>query len=150
MTRLLAAFWLVLVCGSSLAGTLVSKADTTYIFSLNRLEWEAYATRVTHPPDWNVSLSPHHTGTAVMAFNPATGSGMSIQPLYRDDENPPEVLIFGSYYPRGTLPVFSSDLQRQTEEQAHEDLGSQYSVVASYGSNPFGEGIKLTIKKSTN
>lgn len=150
MRRMFSALCLVLVSGSSLAETLVSRTDTAYIFSLNKQGWERYATQVTHPPSWNVSLSPHDTGTSVMAFDPATGVGLSIQPMFRDEENPPELLIFGSYYPSGSLPPFTSELQRQTEEQAEEDLGSQYSVAASYGSNPFGEGIELLIKRSTD
>ena len=149
MRTLLVALWVVLACDSTLAGTLVSQAETAYIFSLNRHEWETYATRVEHPPSWNVNLSPNQTGTAVMAFDPATGVGLSVQPLYRGDDNSPESLIFGSYYPLGTLPAFTSNLQRETEEQARDDLGSQYSVVASYGRYPFGEGVELTIQKST-
>ncbi len=150
MRRLILASWLVLVTGLASAGTLVSREDTSYIFSLNKHQWEAYATRVAHPPDWNLSLTPNDTGTAVIAFDPATGVGMSIQPLYADEENPPEVVIFGSYYPRGTLPEFTDDLQRQTEEQAEQDLGSPYRVAASYGSYPFGEGVELTVTKPTN
>ena len=149
MRTLLVALWVVLACDSTLAGTLVSQAETAYIFSLNRHEWETYATRVKHPPSWNVSLSPNQTGTAVMAFDPATSVGLSVQPFYRDHDDSPESLIFGSYYPLGTLPAFTSDLQRETEEQARDDLGSQYSVVASYGRSPFGEGVELTIQKST-
>ncbi len=149
MRTLLVALWLVLACDSTLAGTLVSQTETAYIFSLNRHEWETYATRVKHPPRWNVSLSPNQTGTAVMAFDPATGVGLSIQPLYRGGDNFPESLILGSYYPLGTLPAFTSDLQRETEVQARDDLGSQYRVVASYGRYPFGEGVELTIQKST-
>lgn len=148
MRTLLVALWVVLACDSTLAGTLVSRAETAHIFSLNRHEWETYATRVKHPPSWNVSLSPDQTGTAVMAFDPATGVGLSVQPFYRDDDNSPESLIFGSYYPLGTLPAFTSDLQRETEVQARDDLGSQYRVVASYGRYPFGEGVELTIQKS--
>jgi hypothetical protein len=149
MRTLLVALWVVLACNSTLAGTLVSRAETAYIFSLNLHEWETYATRVKHPPSWNVSLSPNQTGTVVMAFDPATGVGLSVQPLYRGDDSSPESLIFGSYYPPGTLPAFTSGLQHDTEEQAREDLGSQYSVVASYGRHPFGEGVELTIQKST-
>ena len=118
---------------------IVNKQDTDRIFSFNRAQWESYARQVTHPPGWKVQLRPLETGTGLMALDLEKGMGLSVQPLFMDEESPPMTLIVGSYYPAGTLPTFSDDLRRQMEASASADLGTAYSVSISFKRmSPFG------------
>ncbi|MCH8041685.1 MAG: sel1 repeat family protein [Nitrospinae bacterium] len=127
---------------------IISKADADYVFNLTKPEWEAYANRMIHPMGWEARLAPHDTGTAVMAFNPATGFGLSIQPFYSDDDTRPGALMVGSYFPLGTLPEFTDEYKNQIEAEAKTDLGSDYSVSAIYKKmSPTLEGLELLIGK---
>ena len=111
-------------------------------------QWEAYAKRMVHPEGWRVRLSPHESGTGVMSYNPKTGVGLSIQPLYGNDTSPPGMLVVGSYFPAGTLPKFTDELKRRMEADAGRDLGPEYSVLARYSAlAPSIEGIELTVMK---
>jgi hypothetical protein len=87
---------------------------------------------MVHPDGWKVRLSPVDTGTGVMAFDPKTGMGLAIQPLFRDRQSPPDMLIVGSYYPAGTFPDFSDRLKRDMEAAARSDLGPAYLVSISF------------------
>lgn len=129
------------------AEKIINKEDADYIFSLNRAGWEAYARRMVYPEGWKVRLAPHDTGTGVMAFDGNTNFGLSIQPLFVTDEDPPGMLIVGSYYPLGHLPPFTDDFRKGLEKEAVKDLGQGYSVSASYTKLPSFEGIELKITK---
>jgi hypothetical protein len=126
---------------------IINKQDADYIFSLNKAGWERYVQRMIHPEGWKVRFGHHDTGTSVMAFDPTTGMGLSVQPLYNNDESPPTLLIVGSYYPLGSLPAFTDDFKKSLEKDATEDLGATYSVSASYLKMPSFEAIELMIKK---
>ena len=126
---------------------IVNKQDTDYIFGLNKADWESYALRMVHPDGWKVRLMPHDTGTSVMAFDLNTGMGLSIQPLYDSDDKPPMFLIIGSYYPLGFLPPFTDDFKRGVEKEAAADLGTAYTVSATYNKIAQFEAIELTITK---
>jgi hypothetical protein len=82
-----------------------------------------------------------------MAYDSKNGYGLSIQPFYKDDKSPPDILIVGSYYPSGTLPKFTDEFRTAIESEAKEDLGSKYSVSASHTKMPPFEGIELMITK---
>ena len=134
-----------LVRANALGETIISKQDADRIFSMTKPEWETYAQKIRYPSDWEIRLSRHITGAGVMAFNPKTGYGLSVQPLYRDDKSPPEMLVVGSYYPAGVFPKFTETLKKGIEEEAKKDLGSNYSVTASYAKMPPFEGVELTV-----
>ena len=138
----------ILLCPpTSAAEKIINKQDADYIFSLNRAGWEAYVKRMIHPDGWKVRLSPHDTGTGVMSFDPNSGFGLSIQPLYNGNEGPPKILIVGSYYPLGTLPDFTEDFKKSLENDAEKDLGPDYSVSASYIKMPPFETIELKVMR---
>jgi hypothetical protein len=88
-----------LVALSPASEKIINREDAEYTFGLNRGEWEAYAKRMVHPDGWKVRISPYDTGTGVMSFDPKSGLGLSVQPLYSDNKGPPAVPIVGSYYP---------------------------------------------------
>ena len=126
---------------------IVNKQDADYIFGLNKADWESYAQRIFYPDGWKVRLTPHDTGISVMAFDPNTGIGLSIQPFYDSDDKPPTVLIVASHYPLGVLPVFTDDFKRGLEKEAAADLGPGYTVSATYTKIEQFETIGLTITK---
>src|SRR5208282_1233611 len=78
---------------------IVNKQDTDMVFRLNKADWNAAAEQMFHPEGWTVRLSPFETGMGVGSFDPKTGIGLSVQPLYTNDKGPPDRLIVGSYYP---------------------------------------------------
>ena len=103
---------------------------------------------MVHPAGWQVRLSPFDSGTAVMSYNPKTGVGLLIQPLYRDDASAPDILMVVSYFPVGTLPKFTDELKRSMEADARKDLGQEYSVSARYTTiSSSVEGLELTVMK---
>ena len=106
--------------------TIVNKQDTDRIFSFNRAQWESYAGQFTYPPGWKLRLYPADSGTGVMALDLENRMGLSVQPLFIDEESPPLMLTVGSYYPAGTLPTFSEELRRQMQASASADLGPAY------------------------
>lgn len=126
---------------------IINKQDADYIFSLNRAGWEAYVKRMIHPDGWKVQLSPYDTGTGVMSFDPNSGFGLSIQPLYNGNEGPPTILIVGSYYPLETLPDFTAEFKKSLENDVLKDLGPNYSVSATYTKMPPFEAIELTVMR---
>ena len=63
-----------------------------------------------------------------MSFDPNSGFGLSIQPLYNGNDGPPIILIVGSYYPLGTLPDFTEEFKKSLGNDVLKDLGSSYSV----------------------
>ena len=126
---------------------ILNKQDAEYIFGLNRGEWEAYAKRMIHPNGWKTQLAPHDTGTQVASFDSNTGMGLSIQPLYDNNNSPPTILIVGSYYPLGSLPTFTEDFKIDLEKQAEQDLGLAYSVRALQSNISTLDGIELWVTK---
>src|SRR3990172_769352 len=134
VAALRAALPLLLAGGvpSEARGRIVNKQDADRIFGLNRSQWEAEAKQMVHPDGWKVRLSPVETGTGGMAFDPKTGMGLAVQPLFRDWQSPPEMLVVGSYYPAGTFPKFNERLKRDMEAAARSDLGPAYSVSISF------------------
>jgi hypothetical protein len=132
---------------SQTSDEILSKEDAEHIFSLTRNEWEFYAKNMVHPYGWQVQLGPHDTGTSVMAFDPNTGMGLSIQPLYYDNTAPPDSLVVGSYYPSGSLQTFSEELRQELEKEASRDLGPNYFVSASHTKFLNWEGVLFTVSK---
>lgn len=141
---------ILFVAGALAAESIISKADVERIFSMRKAEWEAYAPRIADPK-WNVQLKRVDTGTGVMAFEPSTGMGLSIQPLYLDDKDPPTMLIVGSFYPIGRTPGNLAASEREMEQEAQRHLGHVYAVSARYVKlPPSWEGIELSVTRSAN
>jgi hypothetical protein len=128
--------------------TIISKEDADRIFSMTKAQWEAYARKVNNPPDWKFAVSNHDTGACLMGFDPKTGHGLSLQPLYDHDNSPPVKLIVGSYYPAGSFPQFTDQLKRQLEQAAMKDLGPEYSVTASSVKLPKLDGVEFAVSKA--
>jgi hypothetical protein len=113
---------------------LVNRRDADRIFGLNRAQWEAEAQQFVPPQGWSVRLSPVATGTGVIAMDLNTGMGLGIQPLFREPQGPPEMLVVGSYYPAGTFRQFNEQVKRDMEAATSTDLGQPYSVNVTFTS----------------
>lgn len=151
ISQLLALLMLLTPLSRVLAAeTIISKADVERIFNMRKAEWDAYAPRIA-APNWKIRLQQASTGNGVMAFDPSTGVGLSVQPLYLDDESPPTMLVVGSFYPLGKLPPHLAVAQHDIERNAQRDLGRGYSISARYvRPSPSLEGIELTVTRLEN
>jgi hypothetical protein len=111
----------------------VNRQDVDRIFALNLAEWNQQAKQFQHPPGWEVRVSPPlDTGTAVMAFDPKSGTGLSLQPLFHNAQKPPDMLILSNLFPPGTFPEFSEKMKQEMEAAARTDLGPAYAVRISF------------------
>ncbi|HMG34354.1 MAG TPA: hypothetical protein VKM94_10485 [Blastocatellia bacterium] len=153
MNTIVTYFAVVLVIGlSSLQGpveaqeTIISQKDADYVFSLTRPEWEKQSKKF-FAPGWTVRSAKHETGSQIMGFDPSTGIGLSIQPLYQNDRNPPHMVIVGNYFPIGVLPPITDELKKDMEVAAQKDLGPTYSVRLIYTRMEKNELIELLLTK---
>jgi hypothetical protein len=123
---------------------IVSKRDADRIFGLSRSQWEAEARAFVPPRGWNVRLQPATTGTSVIATDPRTGTGLGVQPSFRNAQGPPELLVVSSYYPAGTLRRYSEQMRREMETAAAADLGAAYvAIVAFSEATPAAAGFDV-------
>ena len=98
------------------------------VFGLNKADWNAAAEEMIHPEGLTVRLHRLETGTGVGSFDPKTGMGVTVQPLYTNTKGPPDMVIVGSYFPVGTFQQFSDQAKKNIEAAARSDLGDGYSV----------------------
>ena len=126
--------------------TIISKADADRIFGMNRPAWEVYAKHLDPPPGWTMRLLPQTTGTGFAAYDPATGMGLSVQPLYPNDNDPPDMIVVGSWYPAGRFR-FTPERVAGIERAAQRDLGPGYAVSASTTRQREIEGVELLVTR---
>jgi hypothetical protein len=134
------------VCAQAQSETIISKQDADMMFGMNRSAWESYAQRMNPPLGWRARLLPQSTGTGFAAFDPATGMGLTVQPLFANETDPPDMIVVGSWYPVGRLRLTPA-LVADTERAAQRDLGPGYSVSASSAKLPELEGIQLRVSR---
>jgi len=128
--------------------TIVSRKDADYVFSLTRANWEKDSKRF-FAPGWIVRSTKHETGSGIMGFDPSTGIGLSIQPLYQSDRDPPTMVIIGNYFPIGALPPMTDQLKKEMEATAQTDLGPTYIVRLNYTKMEKMDGIELILTKKS-
>ncbi len=133
--------------GGEAQGTIISKRDTDYVFSLTRPVWEQQS-KTFFPRSWLVRSTKHDTGTQIIGFDPSNGIGLSIRPLYQNDYDPPDTLVVDHYFPVGSLPPMTDELKNEMEGAAQKDLGSTYSVRLNYTKTEKLEAIELIVTKT--
>jgi hypothetical protein len=126
--------------------TIISKKDADHVFSLTRPEWEKQS-KGFFAPGWTVRSAKHETGSQIMGFDPSTGIGLSVQPFFQDDNNRPDLVIVGNYFPIGTLPPMTDELKKDMEVATQKDLGLTYSVRLNYTKMEKIEAIELILTK---
>ena len=147
MKRFLYLFIVLLAIEGASAEEIISKDDADYIFSLDRDGWEEYVNRMEYPDGWSARKSTHNTGTGIMAYDPATGFGLSVQPMYGNTNESPDMIIVGSYYPKGTIPLMDEELKERLRKESEEDLGPSYTVSVLFADAPPFEGVELLVTK---
>ena len=124
---------------------ILSDIDIHKIWNLTLNEWAVYVQDIDPPEGWKTQLFPKDTGAVVMFFDSNSSMGLSLRPYYRDNNSPPVRLTVGSYYPIGTFPKFTEELKKNLESDEAANLGSGYSVTATYNPLQLIEVIKLDI-----
>jgi len=111
---------------------IVSERDADRIFRLSRSQWEDEAKRLVQSEGWKVQPGPNDAGTGVITFDPKTGVGLAVRPLFPDAQGPPETLVVGSYYPTGTFRRLTDQTQKELEATTGSDLGPGYTLTVSF------------------
>jgi len=126
--------------------TIISKKDADHIFSLKKSEWEVYKNRYVFPEGWEVRFNEINTGTGIIAYDNVNNMGLSVQPLYEDDNSFPDLVIVGSYYEKGRFDFFNQEFISDVKKEAEKDLGSKYVVDVKYvrPSEKY-EGVEITL-----
>ena len=124
--------------------TLISRHDADMIFSLTKPQWENKADQFI-APGWTVRTGKLDKGTLVSMFQAATGMTVSIQPLFRGDDQPPAAVVVGNYYPIGILPPMTDERKKDMEATAQRDLAPDYNVSMSYGKLEQLETVELIV-----
>jgi hypothetical protein len=127
---------------------IISKKDADFVFSLRKHDWETEVKKF-FAPGWTIRSFQLDTGMQVAGYDPSTGFGISIQPLYRSSsDDPPEVVIVGSYFPPGAMPPMNEQAQKGMETTAQQDLGAAYHVGLSYERKDNLDCFHLILAKS--
>ena len=106
---------------------LLKKEDAARVFALTKPQWDAAALTFI-APGWDVRFAKHDTGVHVIGFDPTTGCGFSLQPLYKSDIGPPAMIIIGNYFPSGQFPPITPERKIDMETIAIHALGPTYKV----------------------
>jgi len=112
---------------------ILSKTDADYVFSRTRQQWERDS-NAFFGPGRVVTTKRFDTGTLAMVVDQATGVGVSVQPFYRNDFAPPELVMITNFFPIGFLPPMTEELKKDMEAAAQKDLAPTYSVRMRYRS----------------
>ncbi len=54
-------------------------------------------------------IQPIDTGSVMGAFDQETNIGLTVQPLFKNNDSSPEMIIVGSWFPMGMLKIYRRD-----------------------------------------
>ena len=128
---------------------IISKQEVDHLFSLTKPQWQTESVKfVALVAPGSVGKTAEYTsGNLLAAYDPSTGIGRFIQPLYPNEKEPPFLVIVGFYYPPGSLPPMTAELQKDIEMQVQTELGGDYSVQLRYSKTEDHESIELQLKQ---
>lgn len=109
---------------------LLRKEDADRVFGFTKPEWDSAAPTFI-APGWDIRFAKHDTGVHVIGFDPGTGFGFSLQPLYEKNTGPPRMIIVSNYFPSGQFPSITPELKRDMERVANDALAPTYNVKAN-------------------
>ena len=124
--------------------TLITKSDVDRVFSLNKAQWAETAALMI-APGWTLHITDHHTGAHIIGFSPDKGVGLSIQPFFRDEKRPPDMVVVGNYFPLGLLPPMTEQLKREMEALVQKEISSAYSLNLKHEIQDKMEMIEIVI-----
>ena len=127
---------------------LLTKPQADEVFSFTKSQWEARAVGSNLVPiDWHIRFSRHDTGLQIIGYEPLTGFGFSVQPLYANDTDPPIMVIIRNYFLPGKLPPVTEQLQKGIEAVAQRSLGPTYKVKLKCGRIENFDSLEFTLTK---
>jgi hypothetical protein len=106
---------------------LLNKADVDRVFSFNKVQWTQAAPQMI-APGWNVRVYDHELGAQIIGYDPSTGVGLSVMPIFRDETSLPYMVVVGNYLPIGTLPPTTNETRQAMELIAQQEIGAAYSL----------------------
>ena len=124
----------------------ISKKDADLIFSLTKAEWKSNAHKF-FARGFEIKLREQDSGTEINAYDPSSGYGISVRPIYLNDQDKPEMLIVGNYVPLGFLPPMTDDFKRAIEATVLKDLGPVYSARLTHSRTESSEVIEISINR---
>ena len=135
------------MCCSALAQSIVSREEADHIFTLDRVGWEKYVLQLAAPRGWKIEVKKLASGSRLLAQDRLRGIVISMQPFYDSDDEPPDMLVVGSHYPRGTYPEFDDERKRDLETEVAADLGSDYSTLVLFKQTDLMEGFDIILTR---
>ena len=127
---------------------LLTKPQADEVFSFTKSQWEACAAGSSFVPiDWHIRFSRHDTGLQIIGYEPLTGFGFSVQPLYINDTDPPIMVIIRNYFLPGKLPPMTEQLQKDIEAAAQRSLGPIYNVKLKCGKVENFDSLEFILTK---
>ncbi len=127
---------------------LLTKKQADDVFSFTKSQWESRAAgRSFVPIDWHIRFSRHDTGLQIIGYEPLTGFGFSVQPLYANDTDPPTMVIIRNYFLPRKLPPMTQQLQKDIEAAAQRSLGPTYKVKLECGRIENFDSLEFTLTK---
>ena len=104
---------------------LLNKADVDRVFSFNKAQWTQAAPQMI-ATGWNVRVYEHESGVQIIGYDPSTGVGLSIMPMFRDETSLPDMVVVENYLPIGTLPPTTDATRQEMELIAQKEIGAAY------------------------
>jgi len=127
---------------------LLTKPQADEVFSFTKSQWEARAAGSSFVPiDWHIRFSRHDTGLQIIGYEPLTGFGLSVQPLYANDTDPPIMVIIRNYFLPGKFPQMTEQLQKDLEAVAQRSLGPANNVKLKCGRIENFDSLEFTLIK---
>lgn len=126
-------------------GRILSKEEVDRVFSLTKLQWKEFASTF-FAPAWILKYFEYDSGVSVSGFDPTTGFGFSLQPLYQNDTNPPFMVIVGNYFPSGIV-VFTAEMKKELRAEVKAALGPTYKVILKYGKMENFDSVEFLLSK---
>jgi hypothetical protein len=126
---------------------LLDKRDVDYFFGLTKSQWEMYW-REFGLPGWEFKLNKFETGTLIVGIERSTDFGVSIQPLFRNDWDPPTRLVITAYFRDGVLPLLTQPVRNQMEAATQRDLGPDYYVELRFEKTDKLDAVSIGVTRS--
>jgi hypothetical protein len=125
---------------------IISRKDAEFVFSLTKSQWEV-ASQKFLAPGWTKQSVKRESGSQIIGFDPSTRIGLSVQPFFENDRDPPQMVVVGNYFPLGVLPPMTDEIKKDMEAATKKDLGPPYTVRLVYSKMEKMETIEIILSK---
>jgi len=130
----------------------IHKEQIDHIFTLDIKGWEEHIKDMEptlNTDGWSSVKNPCETGSIFISNNP-DGTACSVQPLFGEtDSSNPNILIIGTYYPKGSIPFENENFRSNLKFKCEEELGEFYRLEVSFlDFTPEMNLIEFTVSKN--